>query len=335
MNRLTLTVLLSITALAGCFSDLPPSSETNDGETESSSGDGDGDGDSGDGDGEPGDGDGEPGDGDGDGEPGDGDGEPQCEPGGCPDGEYCVAGQCESPPEGMVAIPYGPFWMGCNEEKDPDCFPNEYPYHQVTLSAYAIDRTEVTAAAYDECVNDGECTPPHTNTPNDNPCETSMGTEPVVCVDWFQARTYCEWQGKLLPTEAQWEKAARGDDGRIFPWGDEAPTCNHAHFQGCDSLGLRFLNPVGSLPAGASPYGALDMAGNALEWCADWYSSSYYLESPDTDPPGPANGTIRNSRGGSYGLAAVGQRVSQRFGFFEVPPTSRDRYTGFRCAYIP
>ncbi len=309
---------------SACFQDVAPG-ETLGGDTTGEAGDGDGDGD-----GDPtGDGDGELGDGDGD---GDGDGAPGCQPGDCGDDEYCIAGVCEAAPEGMAAIEAGPFWMGCNEEIDVDCEAAEYPYHEVTLSAYAMDRTEVSADEYAECVNQGQCAEPITDLGNNSTCTPNMGMLPIGCVSWFQARDYCEWKGKQLPTEAQWEKAARGTDGRIYPWGNEPPTCNLAAMAGCGMLG-----PVGSLPAGASPYGVLDMAGSSMEWTADWYSASYYVVSPDIDPPGPANGTRRSIRSGSIFFLPAGMRNSARQ--YDIPnlptPDTASAIVGFRCAYVP
>lgn len=339
------SVLCLAVLASGCFSD-PPAPATGEGNTDDSdaTGDGDGDGDAtGDGDGDPtGDGDGDPtGDGDGDptgdgdGDPtGDGDGESACAPGECPEGEYCIDGSCEAPPAEMVAIPAGTFWMGCNEDVDVDCWPDEYPYHEVTMSAYAIDRTEVTVADYAACMEGGECGPPVDLDGYDNPCQHTMGDDqPVVCVTWFNARDYCQWAGKELATEAQWEKAARGDDGRLYPWGNQPPTCNLVVMSGmCGDT----IEPVGSKPAGASPYGVLDMAGNVFEWTADWYSSAYYLQSPDMDPPGPDMGTRRTVRSAAPNYVASGLRISQRgVDYEETGPDSGSSIVGFRCALVP
>ncbi len=158
-------------------------------------------------------------------------------------------------------------------------------------------------------------------------------TRAVVCVTWFQARDFCESQGKQLPTEAQWGKAARGTDGRLYPWGNQPPACNLVPMQ---SMCGDDILPVGSKPAGASPYGALDMAGNVFEWTADWYSGSYYVNSPDTNPPGPTTGTRRTVRSAAINYLASGLRVSQRgVDYEEGGPDTGSSIVGFRCALVP
>jgi formylglycine-generating enzyme required for sulfatase activity len=253
----------------------------------------------------------------------------------CPDDQYCVDSRyCDNPPDGMVAVPGGPFWMGCNDEVDSGCEDNEYPYHEVFLSAFAIDRTEVTAAAYAACVDAGACSSPHPMNPFGSECDPGSGDLPATCVDWFQARDYCEWVGAALPTEAQWEKAARGTDGRLYPWGNEPATCAHVNMAGCMMADAAI--EVGSKPAGASPYGALDMAGNVFEWVADWYSASYYVESPGMDPVGPDDGTERYPRNAAFYFTEGAHRSSFRGYTFDVPtPEDGNGSVGFRCAYVP
>lgn len=219
--------------------------------------------------------------------------------------------------------------MGCNEDVDENCLPDELPYHQVLLSEFEIDETEVTVDAYQACVDGGTCAPRTEFDAYGQLCEqTTAGDAPVNCVTWFQARDFCEWAGKTLPTEAQWEKAARSDDGRVYPWGNEAPACNLLIMDECGDGVAR----VGSRPDGASPYGALDMAGNLFEWTAVWYSTTYYSESPHENPRGPTSGMRRTIRSAAPNYTPVGLRLSQRRVDWEVlGPDTASSLVGFRC----
>lgn len=246
----------------------------------------------------------------------------------CPGGMLCDGENCVDPPTGAVAVPGGAFMMGCNEAADVACEDDEYPYHEVTLSSYAIDATEVTYGAWQDCVAAGACAGLPAIDGGGNACNFPNPELPATCLDWAQAVGFCTWRGGVLPTEAQWEKAARSNDGRVYPWGDDAPTCTLVNSNLCGDGSL----PVGSKPAGASPYGALDMSGNVFEWVADWYSPSYYVSSPDENPTGPANGSRRMIR--STGPNYVAARASTRPPDYDAPtPTSTHVNVGLRCAY--
>ncbi len=201
-----------------------------------------------------------------------------------------------SPIDGMVQVyvPAGSFQMG-SDSGDAD----EQPVHPVTLDAFWIDQTEVTNKMYALCVDSGKCSPPSStksytrdsyygNAPYDN--------YPVIYVSWNDANAYCEWAGRRLPTEAEWEKAARGTDGRTYPWGDAAPGSTRLNY----NRNVGDTTEVGNYPEGASPYGALDMAGNVWEWVSDWYDGGYYSNSPSENPLGPDSGQYRVLRGGSW-----------------------------------
>lgn len=207
-----------------------------------------------------------------------------------------------SPIDGMemVYVPAGTFVMGLDEGRF-----DEEPQHEVYLDGFWIDRTEVTNAMYRSCMQAGGCTTPGLD--KYYPYK-EFSDYPVVYVSWEQANTYCEWVGRRLPTEAEWEKAARGTDGRLYPWGDEVPNSTMLNFARENGD----IMPVGSFPEGASPYGALDMAGNAWEWVADWYAAHYYSNSPQSNPSGPEEGSYRVCRGGGWIDFKGGVRVIQR-----------------------
>ena len=223
----------------------------------------------------------------------------------------------------MVYVPAGDFSMG-----SPTGAADAQPVHTVTLGAFWIDRREVTNAEYTLCLQAGVCLRPFTNGSNthiDYFANPIYKNYPVIDLRWSSADKYCTWAGRRLPTEAEWEKAARGTDGRTYPWGNGEPTAKL----------LNFNNPVGDTLAvgsylkGASPYGALDMAGNVMEWVADWYGSVYYASSPQANPTGPADGTYKVLRGGSWHSDVYAVMSAARH--YQAPDT-RNIVVGFRCA---
>jgi len=225
----------------------------------------------------------------------------------------------------MVYVPAGPFEMGSNDSEG-----DEKPVHTVTLDAFWMDEHEVTNAMFALCVRTGTCDPPRDL---EYYRDTAYADHPVVHISWFQAKAYCEWAGGRLPTEAEWEKAARGGlKGKRYPWGDEAPVCtpgasNGVQYSSCSprsTIDVKNFQPNG--------YGLYDMAGNVWEWVADWYDSSYYSNSPSSNPMGPSNGQYRVLRGGSWGRYDDGIRSAFRIGLYPVDTLN---YVGFRCLRSP
>jgi len=234
----------------------------------------------------------------------------------------------------MVYVPAGSFLMG-SSDADPLATSEENPQHSVTLDAYWIDRTEVTVGMYTLCVDRHVCREPthgdsaYHNQYYDDP-QGRFDNYPVIWVNWTMAQTYCEWAGRHLPTEAQWEKAARGTDGRIYPWGNDPPNHDLANYDGYFGDTLN----VSRYSKGASPYGALDMAGNVLQWVSDWYSETYYQISPTSNPGGPDSGDLKVLRGSDYNhsdyhTSAYLLRAAERFG---LDREFASYNVGFRCA---
>ncbi len=235
----------------------------------------------------------------------------------------------------MLYVPAGEFTMGYAKGLE-----GEWPAHKVTLDAFWIDKTEVTAQQYSLCVGAGKCKKPQTLQP--------FGDSPVVDVEWKDANTYCSYVGARLPTEAEWEKAARGTDERIYPWGNNFDKAKLTEFEWDNKM-----PSIGAHLAAASPYGVLDMSGSAFEWVADWYSSTYYSESPSSNPKGPQAGKQHVIRGGWWEWCKDTcptndkMQLTQNYlittrngtGFFGrgAPFTTWNYYpgAGFRCAEAP
>jgi len=241
--------------------------------------------------------------------------------------------------DGMVLlyVPAGKFEMGYVDGKK-----DEGPVHTVFLDAFWIDQTEVTNAMYRKCEQAGICEKPtqatyafkRTNsaTRDDYYVNPEYDNYPALYINWSQASDYCEWAGRRLPTEAEWEKAARGTDGRLYPWGNELPNENLANFGGY----IGDTTEVGSYLLGASPYGALDMAGNVWEWVSDWYNPDFYSNSPRRNPTGPDRGYFHIERGGSWRPSEKPIRSSYR-GWYTPPflgsVVVAHNYDGFRCVF--
>ncbi|MBA4383821.1 MAG: hypothetical protein C0410_03730 [Anaerolinea sp.] len=231
-----------------------------------------------------------------------------------------------SPKDGMVLVyvPAGDFLMGSLDGVGED---DEHPQHSVTLDGYWIDQTEVTNAMYEQCVNDGGCTKPSSSssyTRNSYYGSLEYADYPVIYVDWDQANGYCQWAGRRLPTEAEWEKAARGEVGQTYPWTGEEANNNLANY----NLKEGDTTKVGSYPDGASPYGALDMAGNVWEWVSDRYGS--YPSGSVNSPQGPTTGDGRVLRSGSWCSYEDNFHSADRLRNY---PSNTSYSSGFRCAY--
>jgi formylglycine-generating enzyme required for sulfatase activity len=233
-------------------------------------------------------------------------------------------------PSGMVLVPAGSFLMGSDPQKDRAAGPQELPQRQVYLDAFTIDRFEVSNVEYLRFVlGTGADWPKFWR---ENPFPEKAAFHPVINVSWHEADAFCRWAGKRLPTEAEWEKAARGIDGRMFPWGNEPAgwiKSNIAHPGSKRGFKYPPLANINRYDKGASPYGIYQMAGNVSEWVADWFDPEYYRHSHDANPQGPKNGELKVFRGGSWN---EDPEVARSAGRNAGLPDRRSYLTGFRCA---
>jgi len=220
----------------------------------------------------------------------------------------------------MVLVPAGEFTMG-SEQGDDD----EQPVHRVYLDSFYLDTFEVTNGRFAKFVAAIQSEPPWGFADQETP--VVHAERPVRWVNWLEATGYCLWAGKRLPTEAEWEKAARGTDGRTYPWGNDPPTAAHAVFGLTE--GAETVSPSGNRDPGRSPYGVHDLAGNLYEWVIDWYDDAFYTTIPASNPRGPSEGTAKVQRGGSYINSPYRLRSAFRT---KGDPTEHDPHVGFRCA---
>jgi formylglycine-generating enzyme required for sulfatase activity len=255
----------------------------------------------------------------------------------------------------MVYVPGGSFLMGSTDEEIDEAiklckehysycndwyYAREVPQHLVRVDSFWLDQTEVTNAQYRACVEAGICEPPvdcFKGEPTYN--DPLKAVHPVVCVDWYDAQAYCEWTGGRLPTEAEWEYAARGEEGLLYPWGNVFDgtklnycdsTCEESHADDTFTDGFAKTAPVGSFPEGVSWCGAYDMAGNVFEWVSDWLGD--YSDEAQVNPFGPEFGTEKVSRGCSWFYHPARARTAARESM--EPDKSFDRL-GFRCVVLP
>lgn len=229
-------------------------------------------------------------------------------------------------PLGTILIPSGQVWRGCLMGDD-DCDGNEEPGGMINVSAFFLDEFEATVGEYEKCVNADVCE----DTADDQDCNLTHNDRddhPANCLNWNQATAYCAWRGLRLPSEAEWERAARGDQLQLYPWGDDTPTCTLAAVDTCGNS----TSPVGSLREGDSPFGIADMTGNVSEWVSDFYGANYYAQSEgEDDPQGPDSASEHSVKGSAFTVPPgfPAQRISKRN---SAAPDSALRIYGVRCA---
>jgi iron(II)-dependent oxidoreductase len=258
-----------------------------------------------------------------------------------PEGKKLAAERAKLPArDEMVPIPAGPFLMGSDKKADRLAYPTEMPQRKVYLDAYEIDKFEVTTVQFLRFVLATNRPPLIDWRYDGGNFQESMASHPVMHVSWFDADEYCRWAGKRLPTEAEWEKAARGGDGRIYPWGNQPAGLSRSNFGRVGLSGpvrdrperLMLYPPIISVDKyenALSPYGLYQMVGNVAEWVADWYDKDYYKTAPEKNPKGPEKGTQRGFRGGGWIDSTPTVRAAQRNG---TDPNTRMNWLGFRCA---
>jgi len=258
-----------------------------------------------------------------------------------PEGKIIASERAKLPAhDEMVRMPAGSFIMGSDRKVDRNAYQPEFPQRKVYLDTYEIDKFEVTTVQYLRFVLATDRPPLLDWQYDGGNFQESMASHPVMHVTWYDAEAYCRWVGKRLPTSAEWEKAARGEDGRIYPWGNQPAGLSRANFGRTGLSGpvrdrperLLLYPPIISVDKyenSVSPYGVYQMSGNVAEWTADWYDPNYYKTAPDRNPKGPERGTQKAFRGGGWIDSTPSVRPAQRNG---ADPNTKMNWLGFRCA---